>query len=175
VLDPTELLRLAQNLCLHPSRTPRIFSSVALTEAELRRAVSTAYYALFHTVLKTAADRLVGDTQQATGAYSLVYRGFDHLHMKKGCEELRKPNLSGSVQKALKRSTVSSDTREFATAFIDLQVNRHFADYDPTEPFTQIDVQSQVDATENAMQKFASIAVDEQLDILAFLLVKTRS
>jgi hypothetical protein len=95
--------------------------------------------------------------------------------MKKGCEELRKRNLSGSVQKALKRSTVSSDTREFATAFIDLQVNRHLADYDPTEPFTQIDVQSQVEAAENAMQKFVSIAVDEQLDILAFLLVKTRS
>ena len=33
-------------------------------DAELRRAVSTAYYALFHKVVHTAADRFMGPGQQ---------------------------------------------------------------------------------------------------------------
>lgn len=174
MLDPTELLTLAQNLSRHPSASPGVLSTAVPTEAELRRAVSTAYYALFHAVLRSAADRFVGMAQSATAAYSLVYRGFDHFYMNKVCGNLQSPNLDKPTKKSLKRALVSQETRDFATAFVELQANRHLADYDPTESFAHIDVLSLVDTADVGIQAFIAIPADEQLDILAFLLVKSR-
>ena len=55
-------------------------------QSSLRRAISTAYYALFHAILTDVADQLVGKGQRDTPQYSLVYRSVGWV------ERQRRPN-----------------------------------------------------------------------------------
>ena len=59
--------------------------------ARLRRAVSAAYYALFHHVLRTGADRFIGTSRRHTAGYAMLYRSFAHARMKDVCQEIDKP------------------------------------------------------------------------------------
>ena len=48
-------------------------------QADLKRAVSTAYYALFHTLAQTCADHLIGTgLRRNNPAWSQVYRSLEH-------------------------------------------------------------------------------------------------
>src|ERR1700686_1154420 len=47
-----------------------------------RRAVSTAYYAVFHSLAKLCADTLLQSTDRDTDEYSRVYRALDHGSLK---------------------------------------------------------------------------------------------
>jgi uncharacterized protein (UPF0332 family) len=52
------------------------------TQADLRRAISSAYYGLFHFLLTAAADMLVGPDKRDTPYYGLVYRSIDHGQLR---------------------------------------------------------------------------------------------
>jgi hypothetical protein len=84
VLNPDHLLDQADRLTTPPvGGAPR--------QADLRRAISTAYYALFHAVLTEAADDLMGSTQRQSARYALVYRSIDHRAIRDRCNDLKKP------------------------------------------------------------------------------------
>ncbi len=166
--DPADLLGVARELAGasgDPSRT----------EAHLRRAVSTAYYALFHKILRAAAERFIGADQQDSAGYALIYRSFEHRRMKEVCEALDVPILREKLRASLGRSMVSQDTRDFANAFGDLQEYRHLADYHPSRPFGFSEVSSLIDRAAVAMEAFDRIAPQEQADILALLMVGARN
>lgn len=162
--DPAELLAVARLLC----------GTGPATDAQLRRAVSTAYYAVFHKVAEAAAQRFVGAAVGSSGAYALLYRAFEHTHMRQTCDALCGSTLAPRHRAALGRPAVSQDVRDFAGAFAELQVARHQADYDPTAAFAVSDAASLVDAAEVAMQAFDRIAPDEGTDLLALLMVRVR-
>jgi hypothetical protein len=133
VPDPSELIATARLLLGAPG-------SAAPTQAQLRRAASTAYYAVFHKVLRAAAERFAGLGQEHSGAYAILYRSFDHGHMKQMCEALLKSTLPDALKWRLRRDAVSQETRDFAGSFPALQEIRHLADYDPTIVFLASDV-----------------------------------
>lgn len=166
--DPSELLAVA-HLLLNTDfpKTP--------SDAQLRRAVSTAYYALFHTILRAAASRFVGLDQSATPAFSLIYRSFDHRGIRKVCEALRASTLKGTYKHHLRRETVTQELRDLADAFPTLQDARHLADYDPAIRFLPSDVSSLVDAAKVAIDTFDRISRDEQTDVLALMMVGART
>ncbi len=120
----SDLLAVARLLATVEEGTP---SSGAM----LRRAVSTAYYALFHKVSHAAAQRFMGPDQEASAGFALIYRCFDHRNMKMVCQALRAATLKVSFQIHLRRTAVSRDMLDFAKAFPELQEARHLADYDP--------------------------------------------
>jgi uncharacterized protein (UPF0332 family) len=169
VPDPSELIVTARRL-LHAS------SPFPITDGTLRRAVSTAYYALFHKVLRTGADRFMGVGTQHSSGFKLLYRGFNHGQMKKVCEELDKATMSSSFQVKLGRTSISPGMRDFATAFVQLQKARHRADYDPSPPtpFSISDTNDLIDVADAAITKFDQTAADERADVLAMMLVNSR-
>lgn len=59
-----------------------------------RRAVSTAYYAVFHALAKTCADRFLPIDRDAK-AYERVYRALDHGPLKSTSERERNDLLKG--------------------------------------------------------------------------------
>jgi hypothetical protein len=65
-----DLLRQADHLATYEGLNP--------SQASLRRAVSTAYYAVFHLLAEAAARRWSGAPEAQTG----VERGFQHGAMK---------------------------------------------------------------------------------------------
>ena len=166
MLEPGELLATARFLSGSAS-------SPAPTDAHLRRAVSSAYYALFHTVLRAAAERFMGQVPQAPG-YSLLYRSFDHQHMSRMCEELQRSTLRTKYRAALHCNAVSKDMQEFADAFPRLQSARHDADYDPVASFLPTDVAAAIVAAEFAIDAFNRAPPAEQADVFALLMVGAR-
>ncbi len=164
---PVELLSVAR-LLLGAGTTP------PPTDAHLRGAVSTAYYALFHKVLRAATDNFVGAGRTNGAAYPIIYRSFDHQTMRNACESLMASTLSQKTQQLLRRSKVSQATQDVAGNFPPLQRFRHLADYDPASRFGLSNAVSLVDSAEAAMQAFDRIPADEKLDVLAFLMVRPR-
>jgi hypothetical protein len=166
--DPTELLTAARHLLTNgPASTP--------SDGQLRRAISTAYYALFHKILRDAADRFIGGGDRASASYTILYRAFDHRVMKTVCEEINKVKMSFKYRQCLRRDALSQDMRGFASGFADLQALRHAADYDPSASFEASDVMAMIETTAGLMASFDRCAAIEQSDVLALLMVGARN
>jgi hypothetical protein len=59
-------------------------------QADLKRSVSTAYYALFHALARDAADMLVGvGPNRPDKAWTHVYRSLQHGDAKNACAAVR--------------------------------------------------------------------------------------
>lgn len=93
--------------------------------AQARRAVSTAYYAMFHCLAQVCADHLARTRGVAPrpATRQLVYRALQHGRAKRQC-------LNERIVSAYPHGI-----RAFADGFAELQRQRHRADYDPTAEF----------------------------------------
>jgi hypothetical protein len=126
------LLQLAQAMTIMDRRRPR--------QATLRRAVSTAYYAVYHLLTSEYAALFSDDpTISASLARTLnhkdiagVARDFSHS----------KPVLPKAIKD--KGLVIPREIIEVAEAFLDLQDERHLADYDLSQNYTRKEVQSLV-------------------------------
>ena len=167
MVDPQDLLALARQLASPGPPAPN--------DVALRRAVSSAYYAVFHALLGAAAHRFMGPGQESTPGFSLIYRAFDHNHIRRTCEDLQATTLRGKLQDVLGTTRVSQAMRDFARAFPPLQNARHRADYDPSVRFVPSDVAVIITEAEAAIDDFHAAPPAEQADILALLLVGTRT
>ena len=89
-------------------------------QGQLRRAVSSCYYSVFHALAKACADALVGSDQanRSDDAWVEVYRGLDHGKCLSACEGSLKVRFPETL-------------KSFANDFMQLQIARHRADYDP--------------------------------------------
>lgn len=137
--------------------------------------MSTAYYALFHKVLRAGAERFMGAGMGPSGGFALIYRSFNHGRMKTVCESLTAKKLSLTVQHQLGRASVSQEMRDFAGGFATLQELRHQADYDPAAHFPLSMVEHIVDLADVAMTAFDGAPADEQADVLALMLMNPRT
>jgi len=164
--DPAELLNVARQLA---------GSSPDANDAQLRRAVSTAYYAVFHKILRMAANRFAGEAQGQTAAYRLLYRWFDHSRVNEVCRAIDKPLMSKAFQQSLVRPAVSLQMRRFANAFCVLRDARHLADYDPSHRLERVVVDGMVLMAEMAMAALDAVEAEELADVLALMIVKTRT
>jgi hypothetical protein len=119
-------LEQADRLIAPPGRASR--------QADLRRAISSAYYGLFHAILAEAADEFIGKTKRQTARYELVYRSVDHKSLRRLCEDVTKATLPAKYARYARYAPAGGfgpDLIALATAVIDLQEKRHSADYDP--------------------------------------------
>jgi uncharacterized protein (UPF0332 family) len=144
-----DLLNLAKELV---DRNPD-----APIEAELRRGVSTAYYAIFHLLVDEAATRLV-----SPGAIrQRVKRSFDHNVMRKVCQDYAKltPDAAGQLVTAA-GEIVPLEIKEIASDFGALQQARIQADYDTATVVTQQQAQTEVQRAESAYTHWLTVEAD---------------
>lgn len=114
----------------------------ATSESDLRRAVSTTYYAIFHHLSQCCCDLLVQDETLGSANYQ-VYRSIEHGLARAACVECVAPG------KGFPASIVT-----YANAFTRLQGRRHAADYDPSARFNPITAQHLINRCEQAMAAF---------------------
>jgi uncharacterized protein (UPF0332 family) len=132
-------------------------------QADLRRSVSTAYYALFDVLARNGADLIVGaGANRLSRAWSLVYRALDHGFAKNACREVQ-------------NSDFPSDIRACASEFVELQEARHKADYDPAARFTRADALDWANRAEVAIAKLRAALRRERKVFAIPLLLKKRS
>ena len=96
---------------------------------DLRRAVSAAYYSVFHLLIHEAVEWSLG--QAAADLKSKAARSFEHKQMKNVCATFAQQNLPPKVQLLLGQP-VSADLVALAKALIKLQELRQAADYEWT-------------------------------------------
>ncbi len=150
LLNPDHLLEQARRLTTPPGAgAPR--------QADLRRAISTAYYGVFHAVATEAADGLVGTRQRHTPRYALVYRSIDHGRLRTICEDIVKPTPPARYTKYLPSGGFGSDLVAVATAISELQERRHSADYDPLFRAKASDAVLAVATARNALIRFRGV------------------
>lgn len=155
-LRPPDLLKSADDLIAASNGRPR--------QTNLRRAISTAYYALFHCLAKCCANLLIGGpgAARSSGAWHQVYRALDHGFAKNACKKNDKIAL------------FPQEIQDFANAFVIMQEKRHSADYDPKGTFYKSDVALQIEITKVVVEDFEKAALKDRRAFAAFVLLKER-
>ena len=128
-----------------------------------RRAVSTAYYALFHALAKLCAESLLpAGAGHRAPEYARVYRALDH----------------GPIKSAFNQSplTDSSKLRTIGTLAVELQSSRHRADYYPPDDrlFPLASATDLIDKARQAIAELEQLTEDERRTIATCLLFKQR-
>jgi hypothetical protein len=141
---PQDLLEQARHLVNREPRRPK--------QASLRRAISTAYYALFHLLLDEATKMLASDPNLRR----LVGRAFVHDEMKQASTSFRSAGLPPHVD-AVCGVPVPPDLQRVAEVFVELQDARHEADYKLGRSFTRGNARYLVDRADQAFQAWESI------------------
>lgn len=157
-MNPHDLLRAAYQLALEPSiGRPR--------QANLRRAISTAYYALFHALANCCADMLAGSTRarRSQRAWRQTYRALEHGHAKNQCAN----------QSVMSRFPL--EIRGFGEAFIEMQALRHTADYDPDGQFARAEVLGYIEESEQAIRAFENVPASDRRAFAIYVLLRLRS
>ena len=154
---PDDLLRLARIVVgMEPS-----------SQANRRRAVSTAYYAVFHLLISEATANWANvDARSALG------RAFDHGTMKAASDRIVRSKLFPYVGED---PQIVAALRMVGLSFFRLQDARHFADYIFASDLDGSDAIDQVELAEEVFAIWPSISRAQiTQDYLVSLFVKTR-
>lgn len=135
-------------------------------QADLRRAISSAYYAVFHAVITAAADEFVGAVQRGTREHALTMRSIDHRTIKACCLEIVKTSPTRAYLPYLPGGGFSAPVLGFANVFPDLQDQRHGADYDSLSSYVTADARTMIATARGAI---SSLVAAPPADRRAFL------
>jgi hypothetical protein len=128
-------------------------------QVNLRRAVSSAYYALFHALIDEACRLMLGSRHEETAFRHVLGRGFTHSTMKHACTAFAGGTLKAAVAKGLPAAfAIPTQIRHVAETFVSLQEWRHLAEYDRTEHFRRSDVLTLIDQAETGLDTFLGLA-----------------
>jgi len=117
------------------------------SQASLRRAVSTAYYALFHLLIQEAcANWNRRDTRD------FLARAFDHKTMKDASARAESARYDPTVD-----PQVVSRLRKVVRAFRELQQERHLADYSNATKWTRADALDRIERAQAAFTNWKAI------------------
>ena len=135
------------------------------SQVVLRRALSTAYYAMFHMLAKCGADLLVGGSGagRSNEAWRQVYRALEHGFAK------------NAFKNASMLSKFPKEIEDFGNMFVTMQEKRHKADYDPAERFYKSSVIQDINAAEQVIKGFDGADIKHRRAFAAYALFKARS
>ena len=159
---------------MHPDPQLLLATAEALytnsaNETAMRRVVSTAYYAVFHHMLRAAADLAIGSANQGTFRYNLAYCSVEHKRVKTLCSHVRQRNIH--IQPYTPAGGFDEIVR-FAQLVLNLHEERNLADYHP-EPragFDDARTQQAISDAWEAIKQFKA-ATDEQREVFLTLLL----
>ncbi len=156
-MQPLDLLKTAWDLVKASNSRPR--------QANLLRATSTIYYAVFHTLARCSADVLIGGTgaERSGRAWNQVYRALEHSAAKKRCQN------SDIISK------FPAEIQDFANLFAAMQSKRHLADYDPATKLDKSTVVTDLLAAEKVIEDFLAAPIKDRRTFSAYVLFKTRT
>jgi uncharacterized protein (UPF0332 family) len=161
---PNDLLEQARHLANREPKRPK--------QASLRRAVSTAYYAIFYLLSIETAKNWKRPAERPT-----VARMLDHTPMAKVCttkrDELAK--YFKTRPPAGRELNVLKHLHLIANTFVLMLQHRHTADYDSSTKWSRTDVLEKIESVEAAFQSWRQIRTEHDAqNFLATLLLRER-
>ena len=154
-MNPSHLLDAADHLV--SERRPG-----APRQVNLRRAVSTVYYALFHWLAGCAADSLVGAAETSGESWTRVYRALNHRDVRQRCQRRRVP------------LSTPYPLRQLGTALVELQPMRNGADYNPAVRLTKKDVLAHIDEARRILEDLGAASPSDRRAYTVHVLFKER-
>lgn len=152
-MNAGELLRLATVLAQDAGGSPRWVAR--------NRAVSTAYYGLFHALAEFCGRELVG-ARRPWPAFRHVYRSLEH-------------GVTRRVFDSMRRDLEASKTlRDVGALFSEVQDQRHAADYDPGYRINRGDLAALIANTKRAVAALDDLPRSERKLLAARLIGRTR-
>ena len=130
------------------------------TQSDLRRAVSTAYYALFHCLAATAADLLTGSSENPE--WHQVYRALEHGKARGACQQ----------QDVMR--TFPTGIRTFGDTFVDLQKARQQADYAQVGEYSKLVALDAINTAEDVIKEFEQADTRHRRSFAVHVLFKRR-
>ena len=135
-----DLLRQARHLATKEPRRP--------LQASLRRAVSAAYYSLFHLLVDEAVNRMISAPRDSLR--DCLRRAFAHTNMRTVAQQFARGDVSPKLSPGLDGQLLQPELVNVAATFVDVQQARHEADYDTARRFTRMEVLDLIDRVEQA-------------------------
>ena len=162
-MNPDDLIRIAESLA--SGRAGNLLGRPR--QAELRRAVSTAYYALFHTLANHCADLLVGtkSSDRSDQAWRQTYRSIEHGEVKRRYTDRR-------TRRVLQQ--FPTEIQDFVGQFVRMQELRHWADYDPFEYHPRSSVLQLIEETKTSIAQFNEVDRKDRRAFAVFVLFRLR-
>jgi hypothetical protein len=160
---PEGLLEQAQHLVKREPKRPK--------QASLRRAISAAYYALFHLLISEA----VLNWRRAEDRVELA-RMFEHTHMRSICANKR-DELNKEFKKNKKpgrpdrEESVKRNLHRVANTFVQMHEQRELADYDYSSNWTRTDVLPKVESVAAAFKAWKAIRNEDIAHAFLFTLL----
>ena len=133
-------------------------------QAELRRAISAAYYALFHALALCGANALAGSSAANRGRppWQQAYRALEHGHARNQCDDIAVMN------------GFPAEIREFGRRFVSMQRQRQLADYSPSETYSRAWVMQLIDETETVIAAFETASSGDRRAFALHVLLRRR-
>ena len=155
-MKPDDLIATARDLLSTGRGAPR--------QSNLRRAVSTTYYALFHCLARCCADSMVGTVgaRRSEEAWQQAYRALEHGQAAARC------------QLQLVRH-FPIEVRNFAGEFSRAQFARHEADYEAGGRWQKSKVDQFIVGAESALQDFKRVSLKDRKAFAVHLTLKRRA
>lgn len=156
-MNAHDLIAAARLLATHPRRGRP-------PEANLRRAVSTAYYALFHSLAECCADTIAGRRRanRNSDAWIRVYRRLDH----------------GTARKCFQNKTeirkFPAEMQRFANFFSEMQIRRQLADYAPDATFEREEIRQRIAESEDIIIQFENVPTQNRRAFAIYVLMAAR-
>ena len=151
-MRPIDLIETARGMTELSPRRP--------SQANLRRTVSTAYYAMFHCLAGCAANLAIGRARDS--AWHQTYRALELGKARNACEN----------QRAM--VAFPPEVRNFAATFVALQKERQKADYALDGKYEKEDVQVTIDIAKDAIDGFGQADARHRRAFVAHVLFKRR-
>ncbi len=168
VINPDHLLEQARRLLETKN------SRGLVRQAERCRAISAAYYAVFHYTLTALADELVGRRNRTSSRYALVYRRLDHAGLEALCKEVRKVQMPAKYATYVPANGWGDNIKQFASLVIELKEKRNAADYDPSFWVKIADAMQAIESARSAIAGFERASVSRKKAFLTLLLFPPR-
>lgn len=156
-MNPDHFVSVARSLAKSSNRPNRVF---------LRRGVSSCYYAMFHELCNLCADALVGGgASRRKNEWRHTYRALNHGEIKKRFNQIQSDKTYFNLPK------VAAD---FGQKFVDLQLLRHKADYDPSYRLNKDELEENIEKVEDALRSLRGINTSEKKALAAYILFEKR-
>ena len=126
------------------------------SQASLRRAVSAAYYALFHLLVHDATKLMLGGDGRRPLRNTLA-RAFRHSTMKTVAHQFATPGDPARLAPGLSSQPILPELADVAAAFKELQQARHEADYDLNHRFTRAEMLDLINTSDQAFRNWHAV------------------
>jgi hypothetical protein len=157
----SDLLDQASTLALLDPMKPK--------QASLRRAISAAYYSIFHLLIDEAARRISANAALQT----YIARSFEHKNLKEAANKIiAQSSPQPPWPSQLLSTPIEPELVRVCNAFVDLQSLRHQADYNISKTFKRADVLIEVSRAKAAHQDWSQIKASDNATVFLLLAAK---